>query len=407
MFRWKILKTLVVLFPLIVAFSSPFLEPIKRRILNGSDLRAYLSQDTVYRTQTLALHNAGEANLSKVIVEFDIPNNVDKPIADFYYGSSYAAPPTSFVETFAHSDAWTHLPKGEMETVAAIADDHSSSRTLYNLDQALDNNLLAELRMDKALAKTLAAQSSGSYDDWHLFWKRQCEARKYSESQCRPTNETLESWESTKRNLQMDALKRWYETTGVALIPPSRQLSSNGQVYFSFALGPEQSGYLTVVYGPNPMPMSTPTIISIPERMITPVQNRAELSASSLWIFWHYYPVLTIFWGVTIFVCIWIVWPVIRPLSLLPTYKVFNLALKTDDPEHWEMASQRHKFHVYGVYRELWSRFKGTDIEHSPEEMFDYIKSCCKAEKKKRLFANEIALNKFIRVELRKLVRLP
>jgi hypothetical protein len=409
MLRWRILKSVAVIFPLMVVLGSPFLDPIRRRLLNRSDLRLFTTNDSTDRTQTIVIHNAGDVGLSKVFIGINVSREIERPVSDFFFASHESVPFTSFVETLAHSETWTRLPPADREKVGVIADDHSNIRTLYDLDQAFDSILIGKLQTNKSLASAVAdlRATHGSYDDWHYVWLKGCEYNPSPNPACRQVDNALAEWEYTKRNLQMDAFKRWHEVTGVEIIPPSRRLSPNGMVYFVLPLGPDESGFVRIRYGPNSMPLSEPVIFSNPERKITRMNGERDLFASSLWIFGRYYPLLTLFWVVLIVACLRLVWPVIRPPALLPTYGVFNLALKTNDPNHWELASQRYKFYIFRVYRRLWARFKQTDVAHSPEEMFDFIRSCSISEKGNTLFQDQIDLNGFIGRKLEQLTRLP
>lgn len=409
MLRWKILKSIAVIFPLMVVLASPFLDPIRRRLLNRSDLRLFTTNDSTDRTQTIVIHNAGDVGLSKVFIGVNVPRNIERPISDFLFASDESVPFTSFVETLAHSDAWTHLPTPDRDKIGVIADDHSSIRTLYKLDQAFDSILIGRLQADRSLTSAVSdlRVTSGSYDDWHYIWLKGCEFNPLPNPACRRVDNALMDWEYTKRSVQMDAFKRWHEMTGVEIIPGGRRLSPNGVVYFALPLGPDESAFLRIRYGPNSLPLSEPFIFSNPERKITRMDGERDLFASSLWIFGRYYPLLSFFWMVLIAACLRLAWPVIRPPALLPSYGVFNLALKTNDPNHWELASQRYKFHIFRVYRRLWARFKQTDVEHSPEEMFDFIKSCSIGEKEHTLFRDQGDLNGFIRRKLEQLIRLP
>jgi hypothetical protein len=207
--------------------------------------------------------------------------------------------------------------------------------------------------------------------------------------------------------MQTKALNAWREKTGVELIPSTRQLSPNGLVHFAFGLGADESAFLQIRYGPNPMPFPLPQIISNPSRNLTIVSDRGDLSASSFWIFLYYYPLYFVFWLAVILLSCFLAWPLLRPPSLLPTYKVFNLALQTNDPAHWELASQREKYRIFQEHRRFWNRFKATPLEHSAEEIFEFIKNCSIDERENDHFESQAALNNFVERKLIQLARLP
>jgi len=385
------------------------LDPVKQKLLNRSDLRLYTAQDKIKRLQTVALHNGGGVPLTKVFVALKIQPEVENPIADFYFASSDTVPLRSLMDCLSHSESWIALPPAEKEQIAPIADDHSTSRTLYDLDRAFNGILESKLQSIKTFKIGLEElrKDSHHYDDWHNSWIKQCEGAKRAGLSCADVENAVENWEYTKRDLQTKALKAWRETTGVELIPSSRQLSPNGLVHFAFALGADESAFLQIRYGPNPMPFPTPEIISNPSRNPTIVGNRGDLSASSFWIFLYYYPLYFGFWLAAILVGCFLAWPLLRPASLLPTHKVFNLALQTNDPAHWELASQREKYRIFQEHRRWWNRFKATPVQHSAEEIFEFIKNCAIDERENDGFASQDALNNFVERKLRQLARLP
>jgi|GEM_PF-2839424 len=408
MLRWKILKSVFVVLPLLAVLFSPFLDPIKRRALNRSDLRLFARNDLTARSQTFAIHNAGEAGLSKVFLGLKIPDQIDRPIADFYFASNESVPLSSFVEALAHSDGWSHLSLDDQKKISPIADDHSSSRTLYDLDSAFDSLLIAKLNSEKDGLNTALndlRKSTRSPDDWHQVWLQNCNFGRVRNPACPRINSTMEAWESNKRTVQMAAFKQWHETAGIDVWSPTRRFSPNGWIYFAFTLGPDESGFLRIRFGPNSLPFPEPLITSNPKREITTVTKEADLFATSPWVFARYYPFRTVFWIALILICIRLAWPVIRPPSLLPTFAIFNLAIRTNDPSHWELASQRYKFDIFREYRRLWNRFKGTDLPHSPEEIFDFIRICAISEEKE--FKTESALNLFTNTQLEQWIRLP
>jgi hypothetical protein len=409
MLRWRILKYVGVLLPLTTLIASPFLSPITQRLLNRSDLRLFTINDKQGRTQTVALHNGGGVPLSKVFVGLHIEPETTDSVADIYFAPNQSTPRHSFVECLSHGDFWTVLPSADRERLTPVVDDHSGKRTLYDLDAVINDALEAKLKSESVLMTGLTElqKEPNPYDRWHDLWMKKCEGEKSSSPLCKQVESVLQTWEAGRRGFQAAALKAWQESTGVEVIPPSRHLSPNGLVHFAFGLGADESAFLQVRYGPNPMPFASPEIVSNPSRTLTRVDNENDLVASSFWIFLKYYPLFTTAWFGLIVLSLWVAWPLIRPPSLLRNHAVFNLALSTDDPSHWELTAQRQKYEIFREYRRQWNRVKKTPLGHSPEEILEFIKSCAIDEKGKSGFTDQKDLNNFVQRKLRLLILLP
>ncbi len=409
MVRFRIVRYLSALIPFVIALASPLSEPLKRQFLSQYDLRWYASQepDKDGRRQLLAVHNAGSAEIPKVVVELGVETQTPGAVADFYFSPLETEPQTSFLNTLTGSDQLTKLAPAEKDRIAEVIDEHFAYRSLRNMETALEDNLKIQLRANKASSQAVDdLQKTGfDCDAWHQYWLRKCPPSRTTDPSCNQVNKLLETWEQSKRNLYEDASKRWREATGVSVKFPSSDVSSVRKTFFMLPLSAGESGFLTVNYGPDPVKSSTKVFSSSLNKAIR-VDDLVDLRASPLWIFLKKHPLLTVIFTVAFVLSIFVVWHVVKPYKLRPIYRMFNLALQTRDHEFWEHVNQRHRYYILQQFRYFRELFNKPGLNLDSEEILDFVRTALSNRYRlnKRLYKNEKDLNRYIRNQIRFLV---
>lgn len=392
---WKLTRYALAFIPIGLALVSPLSEPIKRKFANQYDLRWYLSQDTKERTQTIATYNDGNTALPKILIELDIPSGARTAVSDI--DSPFNSHPRgSLLEALAHPNSLAHLAnKPDRDIITAVLDDHSTGRTLYGIDNAFDDILLAKLDAAKVDPKIMAGFRGHSAS--HSSWLQNCEKGKPPHPQCKLVGSVLEQWEYEKRNFGREACRQWQQETGIELLSQGRRFSPDGKVPFSFALGADEARFLRIRYGPNAIKPVTTISLSADDR-ITQVDSVSDLRAFSLFILAKYHTLRVVFFSALILFFVLLVLPYAIPVKLRPVHKVFDLARRTNDYEIWEVGFQKHRHMIVRLFRELRDEYGRQDVSVSAEDLFDLIRYDLRREyeenvRRRRLFKRHATID--------------
>jgi hypothetical protein len=362
-----------VLIPFVIALASPLSEPFKRQFFSRYDLRWYTPPQPVDRRQTIAVHNAASAEVPKVIVELDIKADIPGAISDFKFSPVGEEPHISFMNTLAVSEEITKLSSPEKDKITTIVDEHSTSRSLRDVDIAMNESLISKLKTNKTfshVADDLQKTDKGC-EAWHNHWLRQCGPGKPPSQICSEVNKILETWEQSKRGMYVSASKSWQETTGVSVLLPSGEISSVGKTFFTLPLSADESGFLMINYGPDPINSITINVSSSTVNKALRVDALKDLRALPLLIFLKRHPLLTVIFTVAFALSLLVVWHVIKPYKLRPIHSIFNLALQTREHEFWEHAYQRHRYYILYQFRHFRELFNKPNLNLDTEEVLD------------------------------------
>lgn len=411
--RYKLLRYLVVIVPLTIAFFAPFSEALRWWLLSRYEIRWQSRSDPNDRTQIIAVHNNGSAPLSKARIHLTISSNKLHPVSDFSFARLESGPQISFLDSIAGSDLLAIPAQSDPDKLVAILDSHSATRTLFAVEQTFDRILLSRLQANKQLNKMLSDLQNKNQDfgSWHRVWQQECNEYGVSLVACRQGENLLGAWEISRRDLLEKARKKWSETTGVELLPNNSAFSPSGKVDFTFDLGANESCFLRVYYNPDPaMSISTDVqVLSSSIEKTSQVVEQADLSSPLPLFMFKYHLKILVAFVIILAGCLLFSWPVIRPKQLLPIHKVFKIALSTDDQEYWEHAYQRYRFHVLQQFRDLRKEYNKPDLTAEAEEILDYVRNClitAYAVEPNEL-GSEKKLERLIRTRLESLVALP
>lgn len=408
MVRFRIVRYLSALIPFIITIVSPLSQPLYRQFISQYDLRWYTPPEPIDRHQPIALYNGGSAGLPKVMVELDVKADAPGAVMDFDFSAMRIGPSTSFLNTLVDSDALTGLSQPEKDKIATIVDEHSPSRSLYAIDKALDDSLMLKLKTNKAFSSITdeLQKTTNSCNAWHGYWLKKCGANQLPGSICSQVDKILENWEWTKRGLYGAAAKRWRELTGVTAMLPSGQISSVGKTFFTLSLSSGESGSLMVDYGPDPVKSVAIKVSSNVIENAFRVDKLSDLRKSPLLIFAKNHILVTSIILLSVFLSILGVWHVIKPNKLRPTYRIFNLALQTNNYEFWEHAYQRHRYFILQRFRHFRDLFNKRNLNLDAEEVLDFVRASLVNRYKlnNQLYKNENTLNRYIRSQVRFLV---
>jgi hypothetical protein len=426
--RHRFLGYAVVLIPLVLIFFSPFSESIRQRLLRQYDVRWHLVYDEALRTQTITIRNNGDAAVPDVRIKLNIQTDAPRPLGDFAY-APMGTPRQSFFDSISNSESlkiWSETDSGKevskdpnpsgLDKLAAVIDEHSTSRNLHTLDQELDGLLVSKLRKETVPAKIVDEFNSISKNcsAWHHILLQKCKDGTYAADLCRRATNIIGAWELSKRDLQEKARSKWYEMTGVRVTNKSSLMSPSGEMDFAVGVRGNETSRLHINYNQDPsISMQTSAqVFSDSVGQITQVKAESDLNMPLLLFLLKYQQgkVALVLFGAVLLLSF--AWPEIRPKKLLPVHRVFNLALSTDDHEYWEHAYQRHRFYILQQFRELRQTYGRMDLNPEPEEILDYVRSKLITRHQANpgrpwKIRTEQKLNLFIRTHLKTLVLLP
>lgn len=408
MVKFRIVRYLAALIPFIITLISPLSEPLYRQFIGQYDLRWHTPSEPLDRHQPIALYNGGSAELPKVLVELDVKADAPGAVMDFNYSPLETGPGASYLNTLIDADALVKLSPPEKDKIAAILDEHSATRSLQAIDKALDDAFVQRLQANKDYSQIVneLQTEGGGCNGWHGYSQKQCAINKWPSAICSEVDKSLGTWELTKRGLYGIASKRWQEITGVTALLPPGQTSSLGKTFFTLPLNPGESGFLVIDYGSEPVKSVAINVASNTVQKAFKVDKLEDLRKSPLLIYAKSHTFLTFILLVSFLLSVLGIWHVIKPNRLRPTYRVFNLALQTNNHEFWEHAYQRHRYFILQRFRYFRDLFNKRNLNLDAEEILDFVRASLvnRYRQNKRLYKSEKALNNYIRSQLRFLV---
>jgi hypothetical protein len=406
--RYKLLRYLVVIIPLVLVFVAPFSESLRSWVLGRYQLRWLVSRGNE-RKQIIRVSN-NDSSSSKVRIRLQVNSSKDRPVSDFSFRRLVGNPELSFLDSFAFSDSLQSQSKSDFNVLIPLLDRHSQSRTLIDVDSTIDRILESRLQVKKALSRVVADLKNTTDREWHRHWLEKCAEYHVSTPPCLDGDTIISAWESEKLKLLETGRKKWFEQTGVEILPQNAEISPKGEVDFTFDLGGNEAGSLEVDYNQDPG-MSIPTTVEVESSSIketNQVWDESDLRAPLPLFMFKYHLALVAILAMVFVSIVWFAWPVIVPKQLLPVYKVFKIALREDDYEYWEHAFQRYRFHILQEFRDLRHQYGKPHLTPDFEEVIDYVRNSLTKiydDDRKRL-ASAAKLDRVIRTRLRILVAL-
>src|SRR5437016_13584247 len=98
MTKWRLLMYVAVIISIAFVVLSPCADPVKRQLFSRYDLRYYRIRKTnPGKIQTIAVYNAGDVPIPKILIEVDIPLNKQAVISDFDFAPFDSDPRQSFL----------------------------------------------------------------------------------------------------------------------------------------------------------------------------------------------------------------------------------------------------------------------------------------------------------------------
>ena len=367
----------MVLVPLALTFFSSFSESVQRWLFGGYEIRWQVDKaESDRRTQLITVRNNGSTPLYKAHIHLTIASNKRFPVADFSFARLPNGPQISFFDSLARLDFAPNAAQADLKQLVTALDSHSNPKTLFALEEAYNTILLSSLRANKQLRGTLTdlENTIQNHDDWHSVWPSRC---KVAPAACQQGSSSLEGWEASRLQLLEKGRQKWFESTGVELIPNNSRLSPSGDVDFAFDLGTKESCFLQVHYNPDPSSQISAEVQVLSGSGIgtSEVVDQRDLATPlPLFMFKYHFHYLVAVVLVLIAV-LWFSWPVLRPKQLLPIHKVFRHALRTDDQEYWEHAYQRFRFFVNQEFRDLRQAVGKPYLKPESEELLDYVRN--------------------------------
>jgi hypothetical protein len=400
MLRWRLLKYFLAFFPLASVLVSPWSDPFKKEIFNKDDLRYYRFSDGANRTDRIVVKNAGETGLSNVRVQLSFAPSNDS-ISNFEFSQFESGSRTSFLDLVVEPESLARLEKEHAGDILKIADRHCKIRTLNVIDKTFDSVLFSkfeQLKMPEAMMKPVREKEWG-----HELWVQKCKQRNISDERCQSLDRIFADWEFSRQSFWLQGYKRWRDTTGVAVNYANYQILPHDNLFFDIELPMKKTAVLDIQYG-SPSMKPELTITSLDTKRITKV-DKEDLAASSLWFNLNYYRAETVVALVLVGLSVAFAWPALRPAQVLPVFKIFNFAIKTNDDEAWELAFKKHRYYIVVQLKNLLSKLNQT-LPLSNEEVFDHLKYSMRGSfgKHSDKFKSDEDLGKYINGQLATLV---
>jgi hypothetical protein len=310
-------------------------ELAQAQLVSRYDLRWEARADQTQRRQIIGLRNNGESEVNQVLVRVAVLKPHPKALADFSAGAFAEASQKSFVEELLRPEALRLIAGeyfGKVQT--------GVRRTLFDVEAAC-----RKLHDDK---------TNG--------------VKKRSERDAR-----LESFVSRRSEWWQAAGKSWKELSGVEVTvkPALTTEDPLEQLEFVFALKPDEQKYLQLDCGPEAVDFSQPQVEFASKKPQTQVQP-GDLRASfwSMWL-WYDWPGKIVVLAILL-PYLWLFW---RRLKPLPSYDLFNYALRAERRQAWDEALHELERFIQGTFSALLTaQGKNPATEIGVEELKSYVK---------------------------------
>lgn len=396
----KVITYALVLITFLAAFLSSYSNPIERWLFNRYSLRWHVKNDESNRVQTIALYNSADTTSPKVRLRVDVPPDTSHAILDFEYGTYETGGGTSFFETISRVDSLKNLPGSDANRFAAVADEHATTKDLSALDTVLDESFIQELRDRKVADDVITGVQSRINAARHI--PRPCRKNDSTYQHCMAVEGAVGRLELSRSTLQAEGVAKWWELAGVRVTPPDGMLSPRGTMYFDLSLGAGEAGFLRLRRGPYTLKNSETALLPVEGKHITKVDSVADLRLPAWQLLLSYYPRFAIPVLALIILFLWLARDKLVPIRLRSTHRVFNLALRTDEHDTWEVALQRHRSYILFSFWLLCKDF-GKNASIGPDEVLSFIRFRLhyRSIGRRKGYKNEGQLNGAIRSDLK------
>jgi len=213
-----------------------------------------------------------------------------------------------------------------------LLDEHSSTKSLLSLEEALYEHAFRQAGFSSKMIRDF-------YSQYGFHPHRIAPCVGHANIACQMEGE-FERWEHSMMRLRQEGQRTWRDVTGVTVQFSRGQLSPRGKTSFSFLLPPREGKWLTIQYGAGEVPkIEIPPLEYAAGTRVSP----DDLTASRFVVLLNYAGEVTLLSALVFFGYLVLGWAWLTSETDLPTYEVFNWALRTRDEKLWCLGRERRK----------------------------------------------------------------
>lgn len=371
--KFKVFKFTIAILSTILLLISPVADFLKTETLRRYDLRWYQEDDDATLTQTIVVRNAGVEPKDNLVLDLNFDSNASRVLADFDVASDENGPVEKFFDTVARTgsgESVTSLTADETTRVSQLLDRHFNDRKLNYLDGVFDDILKSRMEAANGLnALKYLATNNHTTENWHAQWSNRCSENRSDD--CGPVDTVLAGWEKARNAFRNSVLQNWKERTGVSIASNSDHLSTDKKLSMLLSLAPGEQRIFKFHYAQNPGNIIA-AFRSMKGEQTHLLADRQSVYASFVGLLLNLYPFLYLLVFVLL-VLLLVFGDLLIPLQIIPIYRVFNFALKSEDEDYWKHAFERHRYFIFRQFR-MFQDTEAARAELTEQQVLDHIR---------------------------------